>query len=151
MTDFQWPLSSDVQGIFFHVEAGDLPQIDCDKAITWLMRVIEQEHKAPGEINFIFCDDAMLLEINIQFLRHRTLTDIITFPHEGPALSGDIYISTERVADNAKKFKVTFEEELHRVMVHGILHLCGYTDKSTAEKAAMRTLEDQYLRQIPSN
>lgn len=149
MTDFQWPLSSDVQGIFFHVEAGDSPHIDFDKTSKWLMRVIEQEQKSPGEINYIFCDDAMLLEINIQYLRHHTLTDIITFPHEGPALSGDIYISTERVADNAKKFKVPFEEELHRVMVHGILHLSGHNDKSSAEKAAMRSLEDQYLQLSP--
>ena len=84
--------------------------------------------------------------MNVQYLNHNTLTDIITFPYgQFPTVSGDMYISTERVADNAQTFEVSFQDELHRVMIHGILHLCGQGDKTEEEAAAMRQLEDWAL------
>lgn len=111
---------------------------------TWLGRVIESEGKAEGEINYIFCDDEYLLQKNIEFLNHDTLTDIISFDYTmGNLISGDIFISVERVKDNAADFNVTFEEELKRVMVHGILHYCGYKDKTEEESALMRHKEDE--------
>lgn len=113
---------------------------------NWLAEVIESEDKTEGEINYIFCDDAYLLEKNIEFLNHDTLTDIISFDYTmGNLISGDIFISVERVKDNAVDFNVTFEEELRRVMVHGVLHYCGYKDKSEADEQLMRAKEDEKL------
>ena len=92
-----------------------------------------------SEINYIFCDDEYLHKINIEYLNHDTLTDIISFDYSvGNILQGDIFISTERVADNAKDFNVIFDDELKRVMSHGVLHYCGYKDKSAADEALMR-------------
>ena len=99
------------------------------------------------QINYIFCDDAYLLEINQQFLQHDTLTDIITFelgPKSQPLIS-DVYISVERIKENAKLFKVKFERELHRVLFHGALHLLGYKDKTRADQEKMRAMEDAFL------
>ncbi len=110
---------------------------------AWLGRVIESENKTEGEINYIFCDDEYLLQKNIEFLNHDTLTDIISFDYTmGNLISGDIFISVERVKDNAADFNVIFEEELKRVMVHGILHYCGYKDKTEEESTLMRQKED---------
>ncbi len=106
------------------------------------------------ELNYIFCDDAYLLQINKQFLNHDTLTDIITFDlsDSDDVLSGEIYISTDRVKENADKFGVSYNEELHRVIFHGALHLCGFKDKSGADKKIMREQEDiclsVYLKEI---
>lgn len=113
----------------------------------WLSAVIESENKQEGEINYIFCDDDYLYEINVQYLEHQTLTDIISFDYtEGDCISGDIFISIERVIDNAKDFNVPFEQELRRVMVHGILHYCGYKDKTDEEEQLMRLKEDDKLK-----
>ena len=113
---------------------------------TWISEVIISENCSEGEINYIYCDDAYLLELNVKYLNHDTLTDIISFDYSvGKELHGDVYISLERVRDNAKDYKVEFSEELHRVMVHGILHYCGYKDKSEADEAVMRTKENFYL------
>jgi rRNA maturation RNase YbeY len=102
---------------------------------AWISRVIVSENKKEGEINYVFCDDDYLFELNIAYLKHDTLTDILSFDYSvGNELSGDIFISVERVMENAKEFEVTFEEELKRVMVHGILHYCGYKDKSEEEE-----------------
>ncbi len=110
----------------------------------WISRVIESEDKTEGEINYIFCDDEYLLKMNEEFLDHDTLTDIISFDYTmGNLLSGDIFISVERVKDNAVDFNVPFEEELKRVMAHGILHYCGYKDKTEEDSAIMRTKEDE--------
>lgn len=110
--------------------------------------VIRKEKNKYGEINFIFCNDRFLLSLNKKFLKHDTLTDIITFHYpDGKKLSAEIFISIPRVKENAKKFNVSFNNELHRVMIHGILHLCGYTDEKTAEKKKMRVMEDYYLKQ----
>lgn len=100
-------------------------------------------------LTYIFCNDAYLLDINIRFLQHHTLTDIITFDlsEKETELSGEIYISTERVAENALKFKVPYEQELHRVIFHGALHLCGYKDKSAADREEMKQMEDLCLRE----
>jgi len=113
----------------------------------WLAEVIKSELKNEGEINYIFCDDDYLLEINQQYLDHDTLTDIISFDYSvGNELHGDIFISVERVRDNATDFKVSFEEELKRVMVHGVLHYCGYKDKSESEEHLMRAKEEEKMK-----
>lgn len=112
----------------------------CIKAIA------EEELREVGDISFVFCDDNYLLKINSEFLDHDTYTDIITFNYSvGNELISEIYISTDRVEENAKKYKQTFENEIHRVMIHGVLHLCGYKDKLTEEKQIMRDKENHYL------
>lgn len=112
----------------------------------WLKSVIRKEGLVPGDISYLFCDDAYLLEQNIAFLHHDTFTDIITFDKRvGEIVSGDIMISLERVAENAQKFSVSFEDEFLRVMVHGTLHLCGYKDKTDQEAAEMRRMENESL------
>ena len=115
----------------------------------WVTSVIHSEGYKEGEINYIFCTDEYLLQLNLEFLKHDTLTDIISFDYSvGKQINGDIYISIERVADNAKDFDVDFAIELQRVMVHGILHYCGYKDKSIADMELMRHKEDQYLEKL---
>lgn len=114
---------------------------------NWLKEVATDEGLKIGELSYIFCSDDHLLGINQQYLDHDTYTDIITFDltDEKGVVNGEIYISTERVAENAKKFKNSLEDELHRVIVHGLLHLIGYDDKNPAEKAGMREKEDACL------
>lgn len=113
----------------------------------WLSRVIESEDKTEGEINYIFCDDEYLLKKNIEFLDHDTLTDIISFDYTmGNLLSGDIFISVERVKENAGEFNVSFDDELKRVMAHGVLHYCGYKDKSEDDSVIMRSKEDEKIQ-----
>jgi len=113
---------------------------------NWLRSVASYENKKVGEINIIFHEDEFLLALNKQYLNHDTLTDIITFDNsEGNILNGDIYISIERVEENSKQFCCSFEEELLRVIVHGILHLCGYEDKSIASRKKMREKEEKAL------
>ena len=113
---------------------------------AWILSVIKNESFVLGDVNYIFCDDKYLLKKNIKYLKHNTLTDIISFDYtEGDNISGDIYISVERVEENAKELSIPFLDELHRVMVHGILHYCGYKDKLKSEKNEMRSKEDYYL------
>ena len=113
----------------------------------WISNVISSELKDEGEINYIFCDDDYLLQINRQYLDHDTLTDIISFDYsEGNNLHGDIFISVERVRENALDFNVSFEEELRRVMTHGVLHYCGYKDKSEADEKLMRQKEEEKMK-----
>lgn len=115
----------------------------------WLVEVINEENREEGELNYIFCDDAYLHELNVKYLNHDTLTDVITFDYAaGKRLHGDIYISVERILENAKDYNVTFEKELARVMVHGVLHLCGYKDKASADIIMMRAKEDHYISQL---
>lgn len=121
------------------------------KTTRWINAVADREKVTLGEINFIFCSDAYLIDLNRRYLRHDYYTDILTFDNrigEGP-LTGDIYISIERVGDNASCFGVTFDDELHRVMVHGILHLIGYSDASPSRKKVMKKKEDAYLSLRP--
>lgn len=113
----------------------------------WITRIIFSEGFEVGEINYIFCDDEYLHKINMEYLNHDTLTDIISFDYSvGNLLQGDIFISVERVADNAKDFNVTFEEELKRVLSHGVLHYCGYKDKSPKDEALMREKEEEKMK-----
>lgn len=112
----------------------------------WIDAVIESEGKEPGEINYIFCDDEYLHNINMQYLNHDTLTDIISFDYcIGDLISGDIFISVERVEDNAKDYEVSFKNELLRVLAHGVLHYCGYKDKSENEALIMRSKEQEKI------
>ena len=113
---------------------------------NWIARIIESEEYLIGEINYIFCDDEYLHTINVQYLNHDTLTDIISFDYtEGKVISGDIFISTERVHDNAIDFNVSFNEELKRVMAHVVLHYCGYKDKSDSDVQIMRQKEEEKI------
>jgi probable rRNA maturation factor len=114
---------------------------------SWLKEVAYSENKSIGSLNYIFCSDALLVKINTEYLGHTTLTDIITFDNteEKGVVEGDIYISVERVEENARKYKVVFLTELHRVMIHGLLHLMGYNDKTPYQKKMMRKKETSYL------
>ena len=112
----------------------------------WICEVVKTHGFTVGEINYIFCDDAYLHNLNVTFLQHDTLTDIISFDNTiGKLISGDIYISIERVVENAKDYKVSFDEELHRVMIHGVLHYIGFKDKTVLEKKQMTDAEDKAL------
>lgn len=114
---------------------------------SWISNVISSENKKEGDINYIFCDDEYILEINKQYLDHDYYTDIISFDYSvGNELHGDIFISIERVRENAIEFKVTFDEELKRVLVHGVLHYCGYKDKTEEEELLMRSKEDEKIK-----
>ena len=121
--------------------------LDNEEAIAaWLSAVIVSEKKKEGEINYIFCDDEYLHKINLEYLNHDTLTDIISFDYTvGNELNGDVFVSIERVQDNAKDFEVSFEEELKRVLVHGVLHYCGYKDKDEENERIMRLKEDEKI------
>jgi rRNA maturation RNase YbeY len=117
----------------------------------WICEVVKTHGFTVGEINYIFCDDAYLHKLNIAFLQHDTLTDVISFDNTiGKLISGDIFISVERVADNAKDYKVSFDNELRRVMIHGVLHYIGFKDKTIPEKTKMTAAEDQALMLLSS-
>jgi len=129
---------------FEYLETEEITEINQNK--KWLNQVISNEAKEEGDITYIFCDDDYLLEKNIRFLNHNTLTDVITFDYcEENSVSGDIFISIERVKENSEVFKVDFLTELNRVMVHGLLHLLGYKDKTERESNLMRKKENYYL------
>ena len=129
---------------FEYLETEEITEINQNK--KWLNQVISNEAKKEGDITYIFCYDDYLLEKNIRFLNHNTLTDVITFDYcEGNSVSGDIFISIERVKENSEVFKVDFLTELNRVMVHGLLHLLGYKDKTERESNLMRKKENYYL------
>ncbi len=114
---------------------------------SWISNVISSENKKEGDINYIFCDDEYILEINKQYLDHDYYTDIISFDYSvGNELHGDIFVSIERVRDNAIEFEVTFDEELKRVLAHGVLHYCGYKDKTEEEELLMRSKEDEKIK-----
>ena len=114
--------------------------------IKWFNTVVRSENKSIGDIVFIFCSDSYLLEMNNNFLNHDYYTDVITFDYvERDIISGDIFLSYERVMENSVVYGVSFDDELHRVMVHGILHLIGYNDKSEEEQLIMKEKEDFYL------
>ena len=118
-----------------------------DVVAAWIAESIKSEEHSLEEINYIFCDDNYLVEINQQYLDHDTLTDIISFDYSvGNELQGDVFISVERVVENAQDFDVTFEEELRRVLVHGILHYCGYKDKNEEDENLMRRKEEEKMK-----
>lgn len=120
---------------------------------AWIKEVIRQEGREPGTVNFIFCTDQDLLEMNRLYLEHDTFTDVISFDLSDPSsvtalVDGEVYISLDRVKENAQLFNVSVNEEIRRVMVHGILHLLGYDDVTPALKKAMKVKEDHYLQQF---
>ena len=121
--------------------------LDNESAIEVLINTLaKEESRKVGDITFIFCDDTYLHKINLEFLDHNTYTDVVTFDYStGNELISEIYISTERVKENAKKYRETFQNEIRRVMIHGVLHLCGYKDKQTEDKRIMRDKENHYL------
>ncbi|AKA34965.1 rRNA maturation RNase YbeY [Flagellimonas lutaonensis] len=132
--------------IDFHFE-NDFQLEQKDKFSDWLSRIITAEGYELGNLDYVFCDDEYLWDINMQYLNHDTYTDIITFDYStGRVISGDIFISVERVDDNAADHGVGFENELLRVMCHGVLHLMGYNDKKEDEVALMRNKEDEMIQ-----
>lgn len=133
--------------IRFYSEEVEFQLHDSESVASWITSCLEQEVKTVGAISYIFCSDEYLLRINQQHLNHDFYTDVITFDYSEapPTLSGDIFISIDRVRDNASSLSIEFNNELHRVMIHGVLHLCGYKDHTKTEKAQMRMKEDGCL------
>jgi rRNA maturation RNase YbeY len=132
--------------VSFQIEEKDFKPGNVLRLKRWIKKIIALEKKKTGDLNFVFLNDEKLLQYNQQFLKHDTLTDIITFDYcEDKTISGDILISVERVKENAAKFKIDFPMELRRVMIHGVLHLCGYTDKTKATRAQMTDRENWAL------
>lgn len=136
--------------IYFHEEDVELPRGLNDAFIPWISDIISNEGYALVELNYIFCTDEYLLDINQQYLQHDYYTDIITFDNSENEneIEGDIFISVERVKENAKDLNLPFLKELKRVMAHGVLHLCGYGDKTPDEIALMRKKEDEAIKKI---
>ena len=135
--------------LFF--EDVQIPNLDSEFFINWLSSTCVEEGKVLEEVNLIFCSDEYLLKMNIEYLQHDYYTDIISFDYcEEDRILGDLFISKDRVLDNAEQNNVTFISELQRVIVHGVLHLCGYKDKSEDEEKLMRSKEDYYLSKIVS-
>ena len=133
--------------ISFHSEV-PFEILDTDATVLWLSSIISQESYNEGEVSIVFCDDEFLHKLNVEFLNHDTLTDVISFDYSiGKEIHGEIFISIERVRENAYEFNQNFDTELSRVMAHGVLHYCGYKDKSTSEAAIMRSKEEFYLQQ----
>lgn len=132
--------------ISFHSEDVDFQLENEQKLIDWINSTIQHEEKSATEITYVFCSDEYLYQMNLDYLNHDTYTDIITFDYtENSFVSGDIFISIDRVKENAIKFNTTFLNELSRVIIHGVLHLAGYKDKTTEQKQVMRSKEDFYL------
>ena len=132
--------------ITYHYENKFLLQ-NSQEYTDWIIKVHLAEKKELGELNYIFCNDLYLSKINLKYLQHNTFTDIITFDNAiTDEISGDIFISTERVQENALLFEVSFEEELKRVMVHGVLHLMGYDDKTAPQIEVMRNKENELIK-----
>lgn len=132
--------------IIFNAEEIDF-QLENEYAVCkWIDEVIRREAKKLGSINYIFCTDDYLHALNVEYLEHDTLTDVITFPYNENPIEGDIFISIDRVRDNANDLKVPFQNELFRVIIHGALHLCGYLDETDEQEEAMRNKEDECLK-----
>ena len=132
--------------ITFQSQDIDLVIKEKNKIRLWIVDAINKERKKTGNITYIFCTDEYLLKMNQEYLKHDDLTDVITFDYtEGDRVSGDIFISYERIMDNSNTLGTALEDELHRVMIHGVLHLCGYKDKQPDAKAQMTDKENQYL------
>ena len=135
--------------LFF--EDVDLINLDSKLLSSWLSNVCDEESKVLYEVNLIFCSDEYLLKMNIEYLQHDYYTDIISFDYcEDNKILGDLFISKDRVLDNSIEHNVSFYTEIQRVIVHGVLHLCGYKDKTDVEEILMRNKEDYYLSKIVS-
>lgn len=132
-----------VNFFFEDTDEFEIKKLDVEKNIE---KLVTNENRILGDVNYILCSDAYLLDINRQYLNHNYYTDVISFDYcEENVISGDIFISVDTVADNAKEYGTTFENELERVMIHGVLHFVGYNDKSDDEVKVMRAKENQYL------
>ncbi|MEM1325264.1 MAG: rRNA maturation RNase YbeY [Bacteroidota bacterium] len=132
--------------ISFFVEDVQVDLPDENQLTQWIQAVVAQENAILAELNYIFCSDDYLHRINVDYLDHDTYTDIITFPYQSPpCIHGDLFISTERIAENAQSLQASFLEELLRVMIHGVLHLCGYGDKTDEAAQLMRAKENEML------
>lgn len=132
--------------INFHSEDISFTLVSKKKIRDWVTQAIQNEKLETGAISYIFCSDEYLHKMNVKYLNHDTYTDIITFDYsDNKLISGDLFISYDRIKQNAKSFKNSVKNELHRVMIHGVLHLCGYGDKTNEEKKIMRSKEDYYL------
>lgn len=126
-----------------------LPAIDVARLEQWIEDVAQRHNRILGPITYIFCNDEKILEVNLEFLQHDYFTDIITFDYtRGRRISGDLFISLDTVASNAELVGATFERELHRVIIHGILHLCGINDKGPGEREIMERHEDEALEML---
>lgn len=138
--------------INFFNEDVPLPKLKKRKLVNWIKKVILSEGKKIGEISFIFCSDNYLLEVNKKYLDHDYYTDIITFDYvEDDIIQGDIFVSVDRVKENSVTFMANFEDEIHRILIHGILHLLGYKDKVKKDKYLMTTKEDFYLIELKNS
>ncbi len=134
--------------IYYNYET-DFKLANANEISNWIQATIREEKYKMEEISYIFCDDEYLVEKNVKYLNHNTLTDIISFDYSvGKIISGDIFISIERVKENATIFEVSLTQELHRVMIHGILHYCDYHDKTEDQKKEMRSKENYYLSKL---
>ena len=131
--------------IIFNVEEIDFELQNTEGVISWIEKVAVLEKKRINGISYIFCNDDYLHKLNVEYLNLDTLTDILTFPYNRSPLEGDIFISIDRVRDNAHDLNIPFEDELHRVIIHGVLHLCGYLDETDEEEELMRKKEDEAL------
>lgn len=139
-------MGEETSPISFYSEDIAFEHEDTDKIVPWIEETVEKYACNLSFVHFIFCSDDYLHQLNVSYLKHDTLTDIITFPYATPPqIEGDVFISIERVRDNAETYKVSFEEELLRVIIHGVLHLCGFTDKTVAEKEEMNEKENEAL------
>jgi rRNA maturation RNase YbeY len=135
--------------IHFYSENIEIPDFDQEEISSWIRRIASLHGKRAGKINYIFCDDAKILAVNNQYLQHDYYTDIITFDYSsGMYISGDIFISADTVKSNAEKLGIDFYSELYRVIIHGILHLCGYDDKTPDKEKEMRERENEALERL---
>lgn len=140
----QLPIESE-EAINFFTEDIELQLPNEAVTCAWIKQSIQKEQQQLGTLNFILCSDAYLHKINVEYLNHDTFTDVITFPYREDIIEGDIFISVDRIRENAKTFGVKFEQELHRIMIHGVLHLMGYGDKNPTDKKRMTDKENIYL------
>lgn len=138
-------ITSELEVIEYFSEEVDFYLENSNEISTWIVQTIHAEKGHLGFINFIFCSDAFLLRINQEYLQHDTYTDIITFDYSRAQIESDIFISIDRIEENAAQRNVLFLQELHRVMIHGVLHLLGYGDKSSEDKSLMTQKENEYL------
>ena len=134
--------------VIYNVEDLDFQLVNQNLLSSWIENTIETEGTTLGAVSYIFCSDDYLHQMNVEYLNHDTLTDVITFPYNDNPIEGDIFISIDRVKDNAQDLAVAFDDELHRVMIHGVLHLCGYSDETDEQEAEMRQKEDKYLKEL---
>ena len=138
--------------VTFQAEGIDFPKIEEDKLSEWIDKIAQKHNKEVGEISYMFCDDEKILEVNREYLNHDFYTDIITFDYsEDDIISGDIIISLQMVELNSQMYKTEYLEELHRVIIHGILHLCGVKDSTLEEETLMRKAEDNALEMLFSD